>query len=104
MVNNLGANDKNRGYIIGASLVAFKNPGDLFFNYNFKSLEQDYNLSFLVQDQMGGTDVMGHQFDFGVQVATKTKFLLTLQTRSSLTYKPQNPNLYILYTTIRQDF
>lgn len=103
IVNNLGANDKNKGYLFGASIGDLRNTGDLFFNYNFKSLEQDYNLSFLVQDQMGGTDVAGNQFDFGVQVASKTKIFFNLQQRFSLT-NPQSPNLYILYSNIRQDF
>lgn len=102
-VNNFGAVDKNQGFLIGASLGALKETGDLFFNYNYKSLAQDYNLSFLVQDQMGGTDVKGHQFDFGVQIATKTSLFFTLQNRSSIS-KPNNPNFYILYSTIRQDF
>ncbi len=102
-INNFGAEDKNKGYIFGASLGALKKTGDLFFNYNYKRLEQDYNISFFVQDQMGGTDVFGHQFDFGVQVATKTKLLFTLQNRSSIS-NPNSQSLYILYSSIRQDF
>jgi hypothetical protein len=102
-VNNFGAVDNNQGLLVGASLGTFKEPGDLFFNYNYKRMAQDYNLAFLVQDQMGGTDVKGHEFDFGVQVATKTSLMFTLQNRSSLS-TPNGSEFFILYSTIRQDF
>lgn len=102
-VNNFGSLDKNKGFLTGLSLGQLRQPGDLFFNYNYKNLDQDYNLSFFVQDQMGGTDVRGHEFDIGIQAAQKTKVLLTIQNRMSIS-KPDNPNLYIFYTGIRQDF
>ncbi len=102
-VHNFGAADKNQGYLFGASLGDMKQTGDLFFNYNYKSLAQDYNLAFFVQDQMGGTDVSGHQFDVGAQIAAKTRLLFTFQQRASIS-SSKNPNLYILYSSIRQDF
>lgn len=101
-VNNLGAIDKNKGFWFGLNLGKLKNQGDINFAYNYKMLEQDYNLSFLVSEQMGGTGVQGHQFDLGYKVLPKTTLSLTLQNRMSLK-DPNQPNLYILYTVLRQD-
>lgn len=101
-VNNLGAIDKNKGFCLGVNLGKLKNQGDFIFNYNYKLLEQDYNLSFLVSEQMGGTGVQGNQFDFAYKILPKTSLSLTLQNRMSL-QNPNLPNLYILYTGIRQD-
>ncbi len=102
-VNNFGAKDKNKGYLFGLSLGNFNKKGDIFFSYNYKVLEQDYNLSYFVQEQMGGTDVSGHQIDLGYQIADKTKIFITTQNRNSLS-NPSIPTLNIIYTNIRQDF
>jgi hypothetical protein len=102
-VYNFGAPDKNKGYLLGASLGNFNKKGDWFLSYNYKVLEQDYNLSYLVQEQMGGTDVSGHQFDLGYQIADKTKVFFTSQTRTNLS-NDKIPTLFIFYTNIRQDF
>lgn len=102
-VYNFGSPDKNKGYLFGLNLGNFEQTGDWFLSYNFKHLEQDYNLSYLAQEQMGGTDVSGHQVDLGYQIADKTKAFLTVQTRNNLT-NPAIPTLYIIYTNIRQDF
>lgn len=102
-VYNLGSPDKNKGYLFGLNIGNSTQKGDLSFSYNYKILEQDYNLSYLAQEQMGGTDVSGHQIDLGYQIADKTRAFVTVQTRNNLT-NPLVPSLYIIYTNIRQDF
>ncbi|MFN8577648.1 MAG: putative porin [Candidatus Sericytochromatia bacterium] len=102
-VYNFGSPDKNKGYLVGANIGNFNKKGDWFISYNYKVLEQDYNLSYLVQEQMGGTDVSGHQIDFGYQIAENTKVFFTSQTRNNLS-DSKVPTLFIFYTNIRQDF
>jgi hypothetical protein len=103
IINNFGALDKNKGFLAGFSIGKTQKTGDISFSYNFKYLEQDYNLSYLVQDQMGGTDVKGNQMDLEFQVAEKTKVFFTLQDRYSISDSKAS-TLYIIYSSIRQDF
>jgi len=102
-VYNLGSSDRSQGFLAGFNLGSLQKPGDWMLSYNYKVMEQDYQFSFFVQDQMGGTDVSGHQIDLSAKLAEKTSLIFNFQNRRNLS--DQNlPQLYILYTTLRQDF
>lgn len=103
LVQNLGASDRNRGWLAGVSVGQLQKPGDWELGYNYRHLEQDYNLSLMVDDFFSGTDVAGHTLHAGVQLAEKTSFSVSWIVRNSLS-QPQNPSLNIVYTTLRQDF
>ena len=102
-VQNLGAQDKNKGGLVGLRWGNLKQPGDLKFEYNYRYQEQDYNLSLMVDEFFSGTDVSGHVFEAGVQITDKAAFLLTWVNRQSLLDTSVSP-LNIVYTTLRQDF
>ncbi|MFN8673031.1 MAG: putative porin [Candidatus Sericytochromatia bacterium] len=101
-VNNLGAKDKNKGFSVGFDIGEQKKQGDLMFSYNYKMLEQDYNYSSLIQEQMLGTDTVGHNFELSYKFLPKTNVVFTLQNATSLS-EANKPHFYILYTSIRQD-
>lgn len=103
LVNNFGAADKNKGFLFGLNLGEIKKSGDFSINYNYKYLEQDYNLSFFVAEQMGGTGTSGSETSVSYQLAENTRFIFLNQIRKSIV-DPKAKDLFIFYTTLRQDF
>jgi hypothetical protein len=102
-LRNLGSADKNQGWWAGLQVGELKGPGSWQFKYAYRGLEQDANLSLMVDENLAGTDVSGHHFDAAVQLAAKTSLSVSLFTRTSLS-DPSKDHLYVLYTTLRQDF
>jgi len=102
-LRNLGSVDKNQGWWAGLQLGELKDPGSWQFKYAYRGLEQEANLSLMVEDTLAGTNVSGHMLDLGVRLAEKTSLNLTLHMRTPLN-QPESDHLYILYTTLRQDF
>lgn len=102
-INNLGSIDKNKGLLFGLSLGETKKVGDFSINYNYKYMEQDYNLSFFVAEQMGGTGTSGSETFLTYQLAENTKFIFLNQIRKSIV-DSKAKDLFIFYTTLRQDF
>jgi len=102
-VQNLGAADQNQGWLMGARIGALKQVGDWELSYQYRLMQQDYNLSLMVDEFYAGTDVAGHMLELGAQVAHQTQALATLVTRESLS-SPEHGMLWIAYLTLRQDF
>ncbi len=102
-VHNLGARDQNKGGLIGLSWGQLRQPGDWKIEYNYRALEQDYQLSLMVDEFFSGTGVAGHVFEGGLQITDKASFLFTWVNRHSLSDNTLAP-LNIIYTTLRQDF
>lgn len=102
-LRNLGSADKNQGWWAGLKLGALKAPGDWQFSYAYRGLEQDANLSLMVDENLAGTDVSGHALEAAVQLAAKTALSVSVFTRTPLS-DPSKDHLYVLYTTLRQDF
>lgn len=101
-VHNLGATTQNQGFSAGVQVGQLKHPGDLLFNYIYKMHPRDYNLSLVVDENMAGTDVYGHQIDLGVQLTPKANATLTMHVRNSLS-QPNLNTLYIVYLGLRHD-
>jgi hypothetical protein len=102
-LRNLGSLDRNQGWWAGLQVGELKHPGAWQFKYAYRGLEQDANISLMVEDTLAGTDVSGHVLDAAVKLAAKTTLSFTLHARTPLS-DPSKDNLYILYTTLRQDF
>lgn len=101
--HNVGARDQNKGALVGLSWGQRRQPGDWKLEYNYRYLEQDYQLSLMVDEVFAGTGVSGHVLEGGVQLTDKASWSLTWINRHSLTDTTVAP-LNIIYTTLRQDF
>ncbi|MBF2052875.1 MAG: hypothetical protein IGS03_05335 [Candidatus Sericytochromatia bacterium] len=71
--------------------------------YQYRWMQQDYNLSLMVDEFYSGTDVAGHTLDLSTRVTDSTSTILSLVTRQSLS-NPEFGHLWIAYLTLRQDF
>ena len=100
---NLGAADQNNGGLIGVQLGQMHKPGDWQFNYAYRYMQQDFNLSLMIDDFYSGTDVAGHTFRLGAQITDNNAAHITLVTRQSLS-RPEAGHLFILYTSLQQSF
>lgn len=76
---NVAASDLNQGLQAGISLGSTRRPGDWELAYLFKYLEADASLSYFVEDQLGGTDVMAQEGQVAVKVWDKTTLFGTYQ-------------------------
>ncbi|PKL79757.1 MAG: hypothetical protein CVV27_01410 [Candidatus Melainabacteria bacterium HGW-Melainabacteria-1] len=103
LVHNLRAQDANTGWLAGFSLGQMQKPGDLAFSYSYRHMQQDYNLSLMVDDNFSGTDVAGHVMNLELQLAERTFLGATLITRQNVSNPLPSP-LTIFYTGLRQDF
>ena len=101
--HNFGAQDLNNGGLIGLQLGQLRKSGDWQFNYAYRYMQQDFNLSLMIDDFYSGTDVAGHTFRLGSQITDHNAAHLTLVTRQSLS-RPESGHLFILYTSIQQSF
>lgn len=100
---NFGAADRNRALGLEAHWGNHRRPGDWELIYALKWLEQDANLSLMVDENAAGTDVLHQRFEGVLNLAGKTFWSTTLHVRHSLS-QPDVDVLYILYTGLRQDF
>lgn len=102
-INNLGAQEQNQAYLLGLQLGQLRHAGDWELAYSYRLMQQDSNLSLMVDDFYAGTDVAGHTITLGAQATDSTSAFATLVSRTSLSH-PENGMLWILYLTLRQDF
>lgn len=103
LVRNFGATDQNLGWLVGLRLGHLQRVGNWAFDYSFRRMEQDYNLSLMTDDFYAGTDVAGQTFALSGRVADKTFVRFSVVDRMPISH-PENGNLWILYSTLRQDF
>ncbi|MGV3525099.1 MAG: hypothetical protein ACO1RX_12785 [Candidatus Sericytochromatia bacterium] len=103
-VHNFGAADQNTGWGFSLKLGRPTQAGDWLFFYEFKRLEQDYQLSLLTDDNVGGTGISNHRFDAAYQIADKTRLSATFHFRNRLDQPALDDALHIFYLTLRQDF
>jgi len=92
LVKNEGAaGSDDTGYLIGAGIGKCKDPGSWQFVYNYRDLEADSLIGALTEVTFGGggTDVKGHKFSLGYQLAKNVKLAANLmeaeRTRSGST-------------------
>jgi len=92
LVKNEGAaGSDDTGYLIGAGIGKCKDPGSWQFVYNYRDLEADSLIGALTEVTFGGggTDVKGHKFSLGHQLAKNIKLAANLmdaeRTRSGST-------------------
>lgn len=102
-VHNLGARDQNQGWLVGLKAGQQKKAGDWELIYQYRWMQQDYNLSLMVDEFYSGTDVAGHTVDLSTRITDSTSTILSLVTRQSLS-NPEFGHLWIVYLTLRQDF
>lgn len=84
---NLRAPAKNQALQASLGLGQLGRPGDWQLNYFFKYLEADASVSYFVEDQLGGTDVMAHEGQLLVRVWDKTTLFATYQLANGLTFQ-----------------
>ncbi|PIQ26884.1 hypothetical protein COW36_15925 [bacterium (Candidatus Blackallbacteria) CG17_big_fil_post_rev_8_21_14_2_50_48_46] len=101
-LRNLAAASGNQAYQAGLQWGAARNPGDFFVGYFLKYLEKDAAVSYFVEDQLGGTNLLAHEGQVGVKVWDKTTLFATYQYKDSLT-QPGAP-IHTLRTGIHQAF
>lgn len=91
IINESAESDEDTAYLVGASIGKCKKPGSWQLAYNYRDLEADALLAALVDVTFGGggTDVKGHKFSAGYQLAKNFKLGLTYmmaeRTRSETT-------------------
>lgn len=83
-LRNLMADDLNQGLQAGLSLGETRRPGDWQLAYFFKYLESDASVSYFVEDQLRGTDIMAHEGQALLKVWDQTTLFATYQYSSRL--------------------
>lgn len=83
-LNNLKASSKNQAFQAGVSLGGLQNPGDIQIAYFYKHLEADASVSYFVEDQLVGTDVMAHEGQLTVKAWDQTTLFATYQLSNGL--------------------
>lgn len=78
-LRNLRAEERNQALEASLSLGELGRPGDWKLAYVYKYLEADASVDFLVEDQLGGTDVMAHEGQALLQVFDQTTLFATYQ-------------------------
>ncbi len=101
-LNNVWAPADNQGFQISAKIGTVREPGNFFFGYNFKHLQKDANISYFVEDQLGGTDVQAHEGIFGIKICPDTIISATLQARNGI--KVPGITAYTLRAHLIQSF
>lgn len=76
---NVASTSLNQGLQAGLSLGSTRRVGDWELAYFFKYLEADASVSYFVEDQLGGTDIMAHEGLASVKVWDKTTIFGTYQ-------------------------
>lgn len=100
---NFGAADQNNGGLLGLRLGQLREAGDWQLDYIYRYMQQDFNLSLMIDDFYSGTDVAGHTLRLGHQLTPHNAAHITLVSRQSLS-RPDSGHLFILYTSIQQRF
>lgn len=81
---NLGASTDNQAYQVSAKLGTTKDVGNFFIGYNLKHLQKDATISLFVEDQLGGTDLQGHEGTFGIKLFPSTIFSASLLAKQAI--------------------
>lgn len=99
---NTGAIADNQAVQLSAKIGTIREPGNFFLGYNFKHLQKDANISFFVEDQLGGTDAQAHEGIFGIKIGPNTIISATLQAKNGI--KVPGLTAYTFRTNLIQSF
>jgi len=79
LVENIAADDDNRGYLAGIKVGKAKEPGSWDFRYQWKNHEENSVVGAFSDSDFagGGTDAKGHEFNVGYMLAKNCKLALT---------------------------
>lgn len=88
------------GVIGGIKLGKLEEAGNVLLGYKYKLVGIDSVFSALNEDQLGGTNVMAHEVDLGVQIDNSTSLMITGQLANSI-LNVQGANPTIPMYTIR---
>lgn len=100
---NLAASSDNQAYQLGATLGSARLPGQVSLGYKYKMLQKNATVSYFVEDQLGGTDIMAHEGFFKVKVWDKTTLFATGQASQRLS-GDERPMVYTLRAGVHQSF
>lgn len=78
-VTNSDADADEQAYLFGTTVGKAKKPGSWQVSWNYREVQKDAVIGAFTNSDIagGGSDVKGHQFGFGYQVAPKAQFALT---------------------------
>ena len=80
LINEAAESNEDTGYLVGASVGKCKKPGSWQLAYNYRRLEADATVAAMVDSTIGGggTNIRGHKFSAGYQVAKNIKLAANL--------------------------
>lgn len=92
VVTNQEADDNEQAYMFGAKLGKAKAVGSWEAKYNYREVQADAVMGALTDSDFrgGGTDARGHEFGFGYQLSTKSKFAVSYFINETSLGSPQD--------------
>lgn len=93
------------GLIAGVSLGKLVDPGNVMLGYSYKMVGADSVYSAFNDDQLGGSNVVGHVIKAGVQMAPMTSLLASMQISNELVASATpHPTHYVIRLGVMQKF
>jgi len=102
-LRNIQAQSLNQALQGSLSLGGLRKAGDWQLGYFFKYLEADASVSYFVEDQLLGTDVMAHEGQAAVKLWDQTTLFATYQVATRLSAELDNPR-HTLRVGVHQRF